>query len=70
MVDLEPFHLLRDVLGRRQKRRHGDKRAQRFRNAVAKIEARQRDRAHEKRDPPIDERHTRVDRGDRAENRE
>ena len=31
MVDLEPLHLLRDVFGRRQKRRHGDKRAQRFR---------------------------------------
>ena len=70
MVDLEPLHLLRDVFRRGQERRHGDQRTQRFGNAVAKIETRQRDRANEKRDPAIDERHTRVDRGDRAENRE
>ena len=41
MMDLEPLHLLRDVFGRGQQRRHGDERAQRFGNAVAKLQARQ-----------------------------
>ena len=70
MVDLEPLHLLRDVFGRGQERRHGDERAQRFGNPAAKLEARQRNRANEKRDPSVDKRHARVNRGNGAENRE
>ena len=70
MVDLEPLHLLRDVFGRGQERRHGDERAQRFGNPAAKLEARQRNRANEKRHPSIDKRHARVNRANGAENRE
>ena len=70
MVDLEPLHLFRDVFGRGQERGHGDERAQRFGNPAAKLEARQRNRANEKRDPSIDKRHARVNRANGAENRE
>ena len=70
MVDLEPLHLFLDVFGRGQERRHGDERAQRFGNPAAKLEARQRNRANEKRDPSVDKRHARVNRANGAENRE
>ena len=70
MVDLEPLHLLLDVFGRGQERRHGDERTQRFGYSAAKVEARQRSWANEKRDPSIDKRHTPVNRGNGAENRE
>ncbi|MGO4869415.1 MAG: hypothetical protein ACLPGW_02220, partial [Roseiarcus sp.] len=70
MVDLEPLHLLRDVFGRGQERGHGDERAQRFGHPAAKLEARQRNRANEARDPSVDKRHARVNRANRAENRE
>ena len=70
MVDLEPLHLFRDVFGRGQERGHDDERAQRFGNPNAKLEARQRNRANEKRDPAIDKRHARVNRANGAENRE
>src|SRR5580704_4337948 len=70
MVDLEPLHLLRDIFGRGQERRHRDERAQRFGNPAAKLETRQRNRANEERDRSVDKRHARIDRGNGAENRE
>ena len=42
-----------------KQRRHGDDRAQRFGHAAAKLEARQRNRVNEKRDPSVDKRHGR-----------
>ena len=70
MVDLEPLDLLRDVFARGQERRHGYEGAQRFGHSIAKLQARQRDRGHEKRNASVDERHARVNRGNGPENRE
>ena len=71
MMDLEPLDLLRDVFGRRQERRHGDKRAQRFGNAVAKFEARQREPGATKSvTPRLTSATPDIDRGNGAENRE
>ncbi len=70
MVDFQPLDLLLDGVGRGQKRRHGDERAQMRGNAVGQLQGRQKIGVEAEADGAIDQRDRGVNGGDRAKRRE